>query len=219
MWIPTLDQAVRLGAHVFPTRRTSTGGYHDRDDATSLALSSLFILLVAPLLLLRGVPLAIYVVLLLLGVGLVLRWGSIRGAWLARRTRRAFERAGTRPGSASFVGEVIAVLDRGDDTSAIVLADLVGARNTTNARVATVRSFVMRDDEGRLACVEATDHALVGLASPNFGDVCVGSRIEVRGAVRRAPLPALMRLEGYREVPMGEVFSGSLEHPLFVVVR
>jgi len=217
MWIPTLDQAVRLGAQVFPTRRTSRGGYEDRDDANALALSSLFILLVAPFLLLRGVPLAIYVGLLLLAAGV--GWGSIRGAWLAHRTRREFERAGTRPGSASFVGEVIAVLDRGDDTSAIVLADLVGARNTTNARVATVRSFVMRDDEGRLACVEATDHALVGLASPNLGDVCVGSRIEVRGAVRRAPLPALMRLEGYREVPMGDVFSGSLEHPLFVVVR
>jgi len=218
MWIPTLDQAVRLGAHVFPTR-TSTGGYHDRDDATGLASSGLFVLLVGPLLCLRGVPLAIYVVLLLLSVAVVLKWGSIRGAWRARRTRREFERAGTRPGSASFVGEVIAVLDRGDDTSAIVLADVVGARNTTNARVATVRSFVMRDDQGRLAWVEATDHALVGLASPNLGDVCVGSRVEVRGAVRRAPLPALMRLEGYRDVPMGDVFSGSLEHPLFVVVR
>lgn len=219
MWIPTLDQAVRLGAHVFPTRRTSPGGYDDRDDANFLALTGIVAIVVAALRLLRGLPLAVCVVLLLLALGIVLTWGSFRGALLARRTRSEFERASTRPGSASFVGEVIAVLDRGDDTSAIVLADLVGARQTTNARVATVRSFVMRDDEGRLACVEATDHALVGLASATLGDVCVGSRIEVRGAVRRAPLPVLMRLEGYREVPMGEVFSGSLEHPLFVVVR
>lgn len=219
MWIPTLDQAVRLGAHVFPTRRTSTGGYHDRDDATGLALSGLFVLLVGPLLCLRGVPLAIYVVLLLLGVAVVLKWGSIRGALLARRTRREFERAGTRPGSASFVGEVIAVLDGGDDAPAILLADVTGARQTTHARVATVRSFVMRDDEGRLACIEATDHALVGLETPRVDAIGVGSRVEVRGAVRRAPLPALVRLEGYREVPTGAVFSGSLDRPLFVVVR
>jgi hypothetical protein len=219
MWIPTLDQAVRLGTNVFPTRRTSPGGFDDRDDATSLALSSLVFVLVTPLMLLRGVPLAIYVVLLLLAAGFVLRWGSIRGAWLARRTRREFERAGTRPGSASFVGEVIAVLDGGDDAPAILLADVTGARKTTHARVATVRSFVMRDDEGRLACVEATDHALVGLEAPRVDAVGVGGRIEVRGTVRRAPLPALIRLEGYRDVPMGEVFSGSTEQPLFVVVR
>lgn len=218
MWIPTLDQAVRLGVTVFPTR-SYPPNYHARDDGTSLALSGIFSVFVTPLWLLRGVPLAIYAVLLLLALGVVLRWGSIRGAWLARRTRREFERAGTRPGSASFVGEVIAVLDGADDTPAILLADVTGARKTTHTRVATVRSFVMRDDEGRLACVEATDHALVGLEAPRVDAVGVGGRIEVRGTVRRAPLPALMRLEGYRDVPMGEVFSGSTEQPLFVVVR
>lgn len=218
MWIPTLDQAVRLGVSVFPTR-SYPPNYHDRDDGTSLALSGILSVFVTPLMILRGVPLAIYVVFLLLAAGFVLRWGSIRGAWLARRTRREFERAGTRPGSASFVGEVIAVLDGADDTPAILLADVTGARKTKHARVATVRSFVMRDDAGRLACVEATEHALVGLETPRVDAVGVGGRIEVRGTVRRAPLPALMRLEGYREVPLGEVFSGSPEQPLFVVVR
>lgn len=222
MWIPTLEQATRRGFRLYPTERTegdwATRDWASNDDATTLGVTSLLVVLGVPTLFLRETPLAmgLYFVLWAVGMGVAMNWGSIRGARVARRMRREFERAGTIPGTARFVGEVIAVVDAAEDAPAITVADVVGARRTTNPCVATLRAFVLRGDDGRLAWVEQTEHALVRLS--RLGDVGVGSRVEVRGTVRREALPALVRLEGYREVPTGEVFYGVLDRPLFVQV-
>lgn len=221
MWIPTLEQATRRGFRLYPTER-SGGDWAKRDwgsayDA-SLGITSILVVLGLSPVLLHDTPLGmgIYLVVCAIGMGLVLNWGSIRGARNARQMRREFECAGTIPGTARFVGEVIAVVDAAEDAPAITVADVVGARRTTNPCVATLRAFVLRGDDGRLAWVEQTEHALVQLS--RIGDVGVGSRVEVRGAVRREALPALVRLEGYRDVPTGEVFCGAPDRPLFVQV-
>lgn len=135
-------------------------------------------------------------------------WSSVVGF---RRERSLRRRCALAPHHVE--GEIVAVED---DGPALTFEEITGSRSARSCRVATVREFLVRTDDGRLVRVSATPHALVWLAVPRTDEIRVGARVALHGHAHDAPLGPLAGNDGYRDAARGWVFDGTADAPLFV---
>ncbi|MCB9601719.1 MAG: hypothetical protein H6720_15450 [Sandaracinus sp.] len=213
MWLATLEQAPVEGFDVFPQGdggASPRGEGRDPGRGIERVLAGVLLMMTMPLALLEDSARLAYVAVWIALVVVALAWV---GSAAVRRARALRTRCEAAPHHVE--GEIVAVED---DGPALSFEEVTGLRSARSCRVATVREFLVRTDDGRLVRVAPTPHALVWLAVPRTDELRVGARVALHGHAYDAPLGTLAGNDGYRHAQRGWTFDGTADTPLFVCV-